>query len=100
MQYQDPLEIIKQGTRVNVFLIEEIRAIFFESLYQSSMKDQASFISRRLRERFGCYWFVFMWDERRENANPFYTNNMDLVFQFKWLDWHVLIYGIDPKMYK
>lgn len=50
------------------------------------MKDQASFISRRLRERFGCYWFVFMWDERRENANPFYTNNMDLVFQFKVID--------------
>ncbi|KAM3142978.1 hypothetical protein pb186bvf_005041 [Paramecium bursaria] len=89
------MEILKQGRRISSFMVEEIRTLFFESLYQKDRQKQSLFLSQQLQKQFGYNWMVFMIDEFNHDANIKYYNNNDLVLHFKSLGWNILIYGID-----
>ena len=80
---------------MNQFIRELIKIV-------GSSSNRVSRESTRIIEfRYGHFWLVFAWDEmNREKIPLHYFNNNDLVIEFHALEWHVLIYGIDPSHYK
>ncbi|CAK56266.1 unnamed protein product (macronuclear) [Paramecium tetraurelia] len=81
---EDKLEIIKQGYGINEALKLDILEYYKSSRQQQEFKNPADFIKHRLDNKYGPYWFVFMWD-RKDNLNAqfSYYNNDDKVFEFE-----------------
>ncbi|CAD8055343.1 unnamed protein product [Paramecium sonneborni] len=93
---EDKLEIIKLGYGINEALKLDILEYYKASRQQQEFKNPADFVKHRLDNKYGPYWFVFMWDRREDlNAQFSYYNTDDKVFEFEQNGWHMLIYSFN-----